>query len=116
MHPCDIRRIANPSASERKAPMFTRLRTVVLFVATTVVTGYAYQSSPANRPWPPGVQTVSNDSPALSPEDALNTFFMVPGYRLELVASEPMIQEPVAIDWDPQGRLWAVEMPGYMND
>ena len=41
---------------------------------------------------------------------------MPPGYHVELVASEPMIQEPVAIDWDPQGRLWAVEMPGYMND
>ena len=41
---------------------------------------------------------------------------MPPGYHVELVASEPMIQEPVAIDWDPEGRLWAVEMPGYMTD
>ena len=41
---------------------------------------------------------------------------MAPGYRLELVASEPLIQDPVAIDWDVQGRLWAVEMPGYMRD
>ena len=41
---------------------------------------------------------------------------MPPGYHVELVASEPLIQEPVAIDWDPQGRLWAVEMPGYMSD
>ena len=39
-----------------------------------------------------------------------------PGYRLELVASEPMIQEPVAIDWDADGRLWVIEMPGYMED
>ncbi|HUR80816.1 MAG TPA: dehydrogenase, partial [Thermoanaerobaculia bacterium] len=92
------------------------MRAVVLYFAVTVATGYAYQSSPANRPWPPGIQNVSNESPALNPEDALKTFFMPPGYRLELVASEPMIQEPVAIDWDPQGRLWAVEMPGYMND
>jgi putative membrane-bound dehydrogenase-like protein len=30
------------------------------------------------------------------------------------VASEPLIQEPVAIDWDTRGRLWAVEMPGFM--
>ena len=92
------------------------LRAVALIVSTTVVTGYAYQSSPSNRPWPPGVQQVPDSSPALSPEDALKSFFMAPGYHLELVASEPMIQEPVAIDWDPQGRLWAVEMPGYMPD
>ncbi len=74
----------------------------------------ASQSSPANRPWPPGVQQVPSDSPALSPADALKTFYMPPGYHVELVASEPMIQEPVAIDWDTEGRLWAVEMPGFM--
>ena len=63
------------------------------------------QSSPPNRPWPPGVQKVSADSPALSPEDALKTFYMPPGYRLELVASEPLIQEPVAFDWDYRGTI-----------
>jgi mono/diheme cytochrome c family protein/glucose/arabinose dehydrogenase len=92
------------------------LRAVAIIVSTTFVTGYAYQSSPSNRPWPPGLQQVPDSSPALSPEDALKTFFMAPGYHLELVASEPMIQEPVAMDWDPQGRLWVVEMPGYMPD
>ena len=60
------------------------------------------------------MQKVSDESPPLSPEEALKTFYMPPGYRVELVASEPLIQEPVAIDWDPDGRLWAVEMPGFM--
>jgi len=41
---------------------------------------------------------------------------MPPGYRLELVASEPLIQDPILIDWDPAGRLWAIELPGYMRD
>ena len=54
------------------------------------------------------------DSPTLSPAEALKTFYMPPGYRVELVASEPLIQDPVAIDWDIQGRLWAVEMPGFV--
>jgi len=76
----------------------------------------AQQRSPANRPWPPGVQAVSPESPVLAPADALKTFYMPPGYHLELVASEPLIQEPVALDWDLQGRLWAVEMPGFMAD
>jgi mono/diheme cytochrome c family protein len=39
---------------------------------------------------------------------------MPPGYRIELVAAEPLVQEPVALDWDTEGRLWAVEMPGFM--
>jgi len=41
---------------------------------------------------------------------------MPPGYRLELVAGEPLIQDPILIDWDPAGRLWAIELPGYMRD
>ena len=46
----------------------------------------------------------------------MKSFVLPPGYRLELVASEPLIQDPVFIDWDPDGRMWAVEMPGYMLD
>jgi mono/diheme cytochrome c family protein/glucose/arabinose dehydrogenase len=59
---------------------------------------------------------VPDESPVLSPEASMKTIVLPPGYRLELVASEPMIQEPVVIDWDPDGRLWVVEMPGYMED
>lgn len=90
-------------------------RIITLLVAGAAATLYG-QSSPVNRPWPPEVQKVAPDSPALSPDEALKTFYMPPGYRLELVASEPLIQDPIAIDWDPQGRLWAVEMPGFVPD
>src|SRR5262245_40182400 len=78
--------------------------------------GQGAQRSPGDRPWPPGIQKVSADSPALSPDEALKSFYMPPGYHVELVASEPLIQEPVALDWDLDGRLWAVEMPGFMAD
>lgn len=87
-----------------------------LFLGVALMSAFGYQSSPINRPWPPGVQQVSNESPPLSPADALRTFYMPPGYRVELVAAEPLVQDPVAFDWDPQGRLWVVEMPGFMAD
>ena len=74
----------------------------------------AFQSSQANRPWPPDVQKMPPESPPLPAEEALKSFFMPPGYRVELVASEPTVQEPVAMDWDTSGRLWVVEMPGFM--
>jgi mono/diheme cytochrome c family protein/glucose/arabinose dehydrogenase len=69
----------------------------------------------SNRPWPPGVQSVSDESPVLSPAAAMKTFFMPPGYRLELVTSEPMVQDPIAIDFDPDGRMWVIELTGYMR-
>lgn len=75
----------------------------------------AQAAAPA-RPWPPGVQAVPPDSPPRSPDEERATFFMAPGYRVELVAAEPLVQDPIAVDWDPQGRLWVVEMPGYMAD
>ena len=52
----------------------------------------------------------------LSPEEALKSFRLPPGFRIELVASEPMIEAPVAISFDEQGRLFVVEMRGYMRD
>ena len=96
--------------------LLTRLRTIGILLCLTVSTGLAFQSSPANRPWPPGVQKVSNESPVLSPADALKTFFMPPGYHLELVASEPLVQDPTVMDWDLAGRLWVVEMTGFVRD
>ena len=90
--------------------MLARLRTIAILMCLMVTSGLAFQSSPANRPWPPGVQKVSDESPVLSPADALKTFFMPPGYHLELVASEPLVQDPTVIDWDLNGRLWVVEM------
>lgn len=55
-------------------------------------------------------------APVVPPEDALKTFKITPGFRLELVASEPLVHEPVAMEFDPDGRLWVVEMRGYMPD
>lgn len=56
-------------------------------------------------------------SPAyLSPEESMAQIYLQPGYRLELVASEPMIHEPVAIAWDGNGRMFVAEMNTYMQD
>ena len=52
----------------------------------------------------------------LSPEEELKTFRLPPGFRIELVASEPMIESPVAISFDDQGRMFVVEMRSYMRD
>jgi mono/diheme cytochrome c family protein/glucose/arabinose dehydrogenase len=98
--------------------MRTKICASALLIAGAAFTGHGSQGSQAQQgaPWPPRVQEVSRESPPLSPADALNTFFLPPGYSIELVASEPLVQDPVAIDWDPEGRLWVVEMSGYMRN
>ncbi len=52
----------------------------------------------------------------LSPEESMKTLHLPKGYQVELVASEPMIQEPVAIAWDGNGRMYVAEMLTYMQD
>ncbi len=52
----------------------------------------------------------------LSPEESMKTMYLPKGYHIELVASEPMIQDPVAITWDGNGRMYVAEMLTYMQD
>ncbi len=61
-------------------------------------------------------EELQQDFPApKSPEAAIQTFTTNRVLKLELVASEPLIHDPVAFDWDVQGRLWVVEMGDYPN-
>src|SRR5690606_15110670 len=52
-------------------------------------------------------------SEPLEPAQALADFRLPAGYRIELVAAEPEIVDPVAIAFDEKGRLWVVEMHNY---
>ncbi|MGE4601482.1 MAG: PVC-type heme-binding CxxCH protein [Planctomycetota bacterium] len=54
-------------------------------------------------------------APVLSPEQALESFQVAPGFRVELAACEPQVVDPVAIAWDEHGRLWAVELRAFMR-
>lgn len=51
-----------------------------------------------------------------TPEESMKEIYVPKGYRLELVASEPMIKEPVTIAWDGNGRMYVAEMLTYMQD
>jgi putative membrane-bound dehydrogenase-like protein len=69
---------------------------------------------------PDKVQRVSFDELQLgdeatpkSPTQAIGSFRLAPGLKIETVASEPQIVDPVAFDWGPDGRLWVVEMRDY---
>jgi mono/diheme cytochrome c family protein/glucose/arabinose dehydrogenase len=53
-------------------------------------------------------------SPPLSPELALKTFKLQPGFHIELAASEPLVRDPVALTFGIDGRVWVAEMSGYM--
>lgn len=51
--------------------------------------------------------------PPLEPQESLAAWQIRAGYRIELMAAEPLTMDPVAIDWGTDGRLWIVEMADY---
>jgi mono/diheme cytochrome c family protein/glucose/arabinose dehydrogenase len=52
---------------------------------------------------------------ALSPEEQAKRFWLPPGFKLELVMSEPEIEEPAQIAFDGNGRMFVLELRGYMQ-
>ena len=49
----------------------------------------------------------------LDPAAALASFRIHPGFRLDPVAVEPLVTDPVSVCYDADGRLYVVEMRGY---
>jgi mono/diheme cytochrome c family protein/glucose/arabinose dehydrogenase len=89
-------------------------------VATTlvglgaVIAGQGTAKVPGNI-WPPAKKQMEK-AIALSPEEEMKTFSMPPGFHVELVASDPMIESPILMDFDPDGRLWVLEMLTFLPD
>lgn len=49
----------------------------------------------------------------IHPEKAATTLKVHPEFAVNLVASEPLMEKPISMDWDAQGRLWIAETPEY---
>ena len=80
----------------------------VLFALTVLVLA-TDSASAADKP------TVAKVNSPLSPEESFKHLKLAPGLRIELVAAEPQVIDPVAIAFDEDGRMWVVEMTDYPN-
>lgn len=49
------------------------------------------------------------------PEESLRQMRMAKGFDVELVAAEPLVRQPVAIEFDDRGRLWVIQYLQYPN-
>src|SRR4029077_18959865 len=95
-------------------PMLLPRTSLVIVLATTLaISGHALlgqnQSSDAKAKG-----FVVSPAPPLSPQEEMKTFKIAAGYRVELVAAEPLVRDPVAMTFDPDGRIWVCEMRAYM--
>src|SRR5262245_44925714 len=83
----------------------TSFATVALILVGVAVPAFAAARIPHAQDKPPG--------PALSPREAMAKMTLPEGFRVELVASEPDIVNPVAMTFDERGRVWITESLEY---
>lgn len=117
----DNRQMFLAGRSDNFAPLDGQLANVALFdrVLTAAEAKSLYTSAALtvdNARTSANANSAESSGPAsdpLSPQDSLAALHVARGYRAELVAAEPIVLDPVAFDWDNQGRLWVVEMADY---
>lgn len=52
----------------------------------------------------------------LMPEEALSSFEVLPGFKMDQVAAEPLVADPIALSFDERGRMFVVEMRDYSEE
>ncbi|MFK7947164.1 MAG: c-type cytochrome [Saprospiraceae bacterium] len=49
-------------------------------------------------------------------EISTDEFIIPEGFTIEAIAAEPLLDSPLDLSFDEKGRIWVVELPGYMRD
>lgn len=55
-------------------------------------------------------------SPVVQAGESIGKMQIEDGFEIQLIAAEPLVTTPVAMSFDQKGRMWVVEMNGYMPD
>ncbi|MFM9068113.1 MAG: PVC-type heme-binding CxxCH protein [Planctomycetota bacterium] len=76
------------------------------------------KAAPAEKPAKPAEEVIPRNQdkppgPALSPQEAIAKMTVPAGFKVELVAGEPDIVNPVAMTFDERGRIWVTESFEY---
>ncbi len=69
------------------------------------------------RPWQPPKDYPEDEVPAFIPEPdiaaELGAFHIANGFEINLFAADPMIANPININWDSKGRMWVATSSIY---
>ena len=79
--------------------------------AAVVVLGMSSSGRGDEIPAPKNTQEIT--TPLLTPQEALAQMKVPEGFRVELFAHEPDVQQPISITTDERGRLWVAECYTY---
>jgi putative membrane-bound dehydrogenase-like protein len=87
---------------------------LLLLISALSATSAVKSQEPQRKDTPDGDYSAELPRiPPTEPADALKKFTLAPGFRIELVASEPNLASPVAMAFDEAWRIYVVEMRDY---
>jgi putative membrane-bound dehydrogenase-like protein len=88
---------------------------VLVFVCVAALGADKAAKKPAPKPGDPepGSDIKLARVPPMTPQQSHDATEVMPGFRMDLVTSEPNIASPVAISFDEAGRMYVVEMIDY---
>ena len=78
----------------------------LLWIAAVLAYAVAADQAPQAEP---SLGDLIKPLPAPSPEETLKSMRVPPGFRVELVAAEPDVVDPIAIAFDQNGRMFVAE-------
>ena len=84
----------------------------IILLSALLVTGHTSAQNGGKADEPDFSGELSKIPPK-SPEESLKAIKLTDGFHPELVASEPLIRSPMAMDFDEYGRAYVVELPEY---
>ena len=99
------------------------MRTIALLitlVASILLSSAIWSQDPADKPDPDEISKKIDELaskmprlPASTPEQSREKMVAHPKFEIQIVATEPLIRDPGAIDIDEDGRMYVCELPEY---
>lgn len=115
-------RIQRTAIWPRRFERRSRLRAILLLTALLVPPGCASGPDEETEEWrritdisrnPDQLREYLKPIPPLDPAASLKALEVADGFRVELVAHEPQVVEPLAATFDENGRMYVAEFYGY---
>ena len=78
--------------------------------------GAGPEASGPNASGPDTIDRLASELPRVAPREPLDSLKQIrirDGFHVELVAAEPLVRDPVAVDFDENGRMYVVQLPEY---
>ena len=95
----------------------THFRFALLFLVLALpLAGVSQEKSKDEEKPQPSIDELASKLPRvkpLAPAESLKQFQLKKGFHVELVAAEPLVRDPVAVDFDEHGRMFVCELPEY---